>query len=154
MHECQSIIDQLKLQTDPHQRVELCLRALALVERAHDPASWAWLQVNLANNLILDPSGGRADNLERAIEHYGLALQVYTREAFPEHWARAQGSLGNLYSNRIRGERADNLEKAIACYGLVLEVYTREAFPELWATAQGNLGTDYRERIHSLSKYL
>ncbi|WP_035734673.1 tetratricopeptide repeat protein, partial [Limnospira platensis] len=72
--------------------------------------------------------GERADNLEKAVATYQLALEVYTREAFPYEWATIQNNLGNAYHNRIKGERADNLERAIAALELALEVYSREAF--------------------------
>ncbi|MEW5719990.1 MAG: CHAT domain-containing tetratricopeptide repeat protein, partial [Chloroflexota bacterium] len=91
--------------------------------------------------------GERADNLEQAIAHYELALQVRTRAAFPEQWATTQNNLANAYNNCIRGERADNLEQAIAHYELALQVYTRAAFPTDWAMTQNNLATTYNNRI-------
>jgi tetratricopeptide (TPR) repeat protein len=90
--------------------------------------------------------GERAENLEKAIAAYELALQVYTREAFPNDWATTQNNLGNAYANRIRGERAENLEKAIAAYKLALQVRTREAFPNAWAMTQGNLAVAFMQR--------
>jgi tetratricopeptide (TPR) repeat protein len=81
-----------------------------------------------ARGRILGTSG--ADNLERAIEHLGAALTVYTREAFPELWAITQNNLGLAYAERIRGARVDNLERAIEHYHQALTI--REGFPEPW----------------------
>jgi CHAT domain-containing protein len=84
--------------------------------------------------------GERADNLEEAIRHYELALEVRTRAAFPEQWAGTQNNLANAYSDRIRGERADNLEAAIRHYELALEVRTREQLPQDRVQTARNLG--------------
>ncbi len=104
-------------------------------------------QNNLANAYYSRIRGERAENLERAIAYYELALQVLTREQFPEQWATTQNNLGEAYRNRIRGERAENLEEAIRRYELALQVRTREAFPVEWATTQNNLANAYAQRI-------
>ncbi|WP_365975103.1 tetratricopeptide repeat protein [Moorena sp. SIO4G3] len=78
------------------------------------PEEWASTQNNLGlayrNRIRWD----RAWNLEKAIEAYKLALEVYTKENFPMDWAGTQNNLGNAYRDRIRGDRAENLQKAIA----------------------------------------
>ncbi|NJM77176.1 MAG: tetratricopeptide repeat protein [Acaryochloridaceae cyanobacterium RU_4_10] len=91
--------------------------------------------------------GERAENLEKAITAYELALQVYTRGAFPEDWAMAQNNLGIALRHRIRGEQAENLERAIATKELALQVYTREELPERWAMTQNSLGLAYSQRL-------
>ena len=61
--------------------------------------------------------GERADNIERAIAHYEMALTVDTdRSCSSEDWATSQHNLANAYSKRICGERADNLEAALERY--------------------------------------
>ena len=87
--------------------------ALTVCTREAFPADWAMTQNNLANAYGDRIRGERADNLERAIEHYEQALTVRTREAFPADWAMTQNNLAAAYCDRIRGERADNLERAI-----------------------------------------
>jgi tetratricopeptide (TPR) repeat protein len=124
MNPLEDLLNELSKESDTRRRAELCQRALSLVARHENPLLWAELQVELGNGLSQDPSGERADNIERALEHYGAALTVYTREAFPADWARAQTNLGLAYSDRICGERADNLERAIAHYQEALTVYT------------------------------
>ena len=71
------------------RRVELCQQALTLVNREEDAKLWAALQVILGNNLVKNPQGNRADNIEQAIEAYEQSLQVRTREAMPIDWAES-----------------------------------------------------------------
>ena len=113
--------EQPKNQINPPTRVELYQRALVLLAREQDTASWAALQILLAESLHRDPFGERAVNLDEAIQSYARAVEVYTREAFPEDWAATQYSLGAAYQKRIRGDRAENLERAIEHCGLALE---------------------------------
>ena len=54
-------------------------------------------QFNLAFPYYYRIRGERADNLERAIEHYEEALTVYTPEAFPADCRRTQRNLGALH---------------------------------------------------------
>jgi tetratricopeptide (TPR) repeat protein len=140
-------IDHLSRPSEMPRQVELCERALGMVEREDNPVLWAALQVELANALAQNPLGNRAENLEKAIHHYQQALEVLTRQAYPEQWAGTQNNLGNAYRNRIRGERAENLEQAIFHYRQALDVYTRQAYPEDWAMTQNNLAAAYLYRI-------
>ena len=121
------------------RRIALCRAALRLVRRTDNPNLWAALQNELANSLAQTPRGERAENLEKAIEHYSLALQVYTRQADPERWAATQNNLANAYADRIRGERAENLEKAIEHYSAALQVYTAETWPDRARTTARSL---------------
>jgi tetratricopeptide (TPR) repeat protein len=140
-------IARLRRPSEMPRKVELCERALGMVEREDNPGLWGALQGELANALQQNPLGNRAENLEKAIHHYQQALEVYTRQAYPQQWAAAQNNLGNAYLGRIRGERAENLERAIFHYQQALEVLTRQAYPEQWAMTQNNLGEAYRNRI-------
>jgi tetratricopeptide (TPR) repeat protein len=140
-------IDHLSRPSEMPRRVELCERALGMVEREDNPGLWGALQVELANALQQNPLGNRAENLEKAIHHYQQALEVLTRQAYPQQWAATQNNLGSAYFYRIRGERAENLEQAIFHYQQALEVRTRQAYPEEWAATQHNLANAYAERI-------
>ena len=75
------------------QRVELCKQALMLLERQDNKKLWAALQVELGNNLVQNPQGDRADNLEQAIVAFQQALQVMTRAAMPVEWAESMNNL-------------------------------------------------------------
>ncbi len=88
--------------------------------------------------------------LEKAIEHYQKALQVYSESQFPQDWARIQGNLEAAYLNRIKGIKADNIEQAIQAYILALQVFTKSQFPQSWARIQMNLGAAYFHRIKGI----
>jgi hypothetical protein len=49
-------------------------------------------QNNLANAYSDRIREDRAENIEKAIACYDLALEVYTRAAFPQDWAMTQNS--------------------------------------------------------------
>jgi len=71
--EMQPILQELgrpARRADMPRRIELCRQALRLVERGQNPPLWAALQNGLANSLAQTPLGERAENIERAIEHY------------------------------------------------------------------------------------
>ena len=68
-------------QSDMPWRIELCQHGLRRMKRGQNPWLWAALQDALATSLAQSPSGERAENLERAIEHYHRALEVRTRQA-------------------------------------------------------------------------
>ena len=92
-------------------------------------------------------SGQRWLNLELAIQAYGLALQIYTRDNFPVDWSIVQSNLANAYSERIHGSRAENLELAIQACERAIQVCTHTEFPIEWAAIQINLASAYSERI-------
>jgi CHAT domain-containing protein len=68
----------------------------------------------LANAYLNRIRGERADNLEEAIRHYELALQVRTREAFPIDARKTARNLGNLYSE------IQNWNRARSAYAIAL----------------------------------
>jgi tetratricopeptide (TPR) repeat protein len=83
--------------------------------RQQNPELWAALQNELANSLTQNPLGDRADNLEQAIHHYQLALEVRTREAMPSDHRLTQRNLGNLYFGERRwAEALEAYQAAIA----------------------------------------
>ena len=132
---------------DMPKRIDLCQRALELVSRERNAELWAALQNDLANSLAQSPQGDRAENIERAIEHYYLALKIYTQKDFPEDWAMTQNNLALAYNNRIRGDRAENIEQAIEHYHQALKIRTQKDFPQDWAATQNNLANSYKNRI-------
>ncbi|MBN1322741.1 MAG: CHAT domain-containing protein, partial [Methanotrichaceae archaeon] len=91
--------------------------------------------------------GDKAENIERAINHYQEALKIRTLETFPVEWAMTQNNLAAAYSNRIKGDKAENIERAINHYQEALKIYTLEAFPVEWAMTQNNLAAAYSNRI-------
>lgn len=112
-----------------------------------DKYETAEIQSKLGNACQWLPGGDRSTNLEKAIDFYGAAVQVYTQDTFPADWARIQNCLGEVYSSLPGGDHQANLKKAIQCYEAALQVYTRDAFPIVWATIQTNLGNAYNDLL-------
>jgi tetratricopeptide (TPR) repeat protein len=110
--------------------------------REYLPLSWACLQRNLGNGLLLvgeRESGG--ETLRQAAQAYQAALSEWTRERSPLDWATLQNSLG--YALQVAGSREsrkDLLLAAITCHRSALEELARERVPMYWAHAQNNLG--------------
>jgi hypothetical protein len=94
-----------------------------------------------------DPTGGRAENLERAIDAFEDALTVWTREANPEEWAATHMKSGIAYRERLAGHRSENRERAVACFENALSVWTRKRHPKEIAAARAHLETACRERF-------
>ncbi|WP_287910895.1 hypothetical protein [Chloroflexus sp.] len=89
---------------DMPQRIDLCHRALALIDRASQPQLWAAVTVILADSLAQHPFGDRAENVERAIRYYEQALEVRTRARLPVEWARTMHDLATAYASaHLRG---------------------------------------------------
>src|SRR5262245_47847985 len=88
-----------------------------------------------------------AEDVEKAIAAYQLALGLYSAADQPEEWSTVHTNLGVAFFDRIRGEHADNIERAIAHYNAALTRTTRERFPLRWAVVQNNLGNAYRSRL-------
>src|SRR5688500_13348959 len=57
------------------RRIDLLQRALALVDRRTQADTWAGLQGELGNALARTYHGDPAQNLDRAIVHFGQALE-------------------------------------------------------------------------------
>jgi tetratricopeptide (TPR) repeat protein len=140
-------LNRLPAVSEMPRRVELCRQALEMISKKDKPELWAKLQDDLACSLIQTPIGSRAENIEQAIHHFELALEVRIHQKYPKEWAMTQNNLGTAYRDRIRGKQAENIEKAIDHYKMAMTVRTREADPERWALTQFNLGGAYYQRI-------
>lgn len=68
------------------RRVELCRRALILIDRNREPQIWAAVQAELGDSLANSSGPGRADSLNQAIQAYESALHVFTRQATAGEW--------------------------------------------------------------------
>jgi CHAT domain-containing protein len=130
-----------------HRHVELCRRALSLLEGRSSQELQAPLHALLATFLAQDPEGDQDSNMERAIEAFGLALEVIGKEDTPVPWAAIMNDLGNTYTNRLSGDHAENVEHAIELYRHAFQVRTRDLMPMEWSDTLTNLGIAYMERI-------
>ncbi|MCO5382624.1 MAG: CHAT domain-containing protein [Methanosarcina barkeri] len=140
------IVDLTRPQDMP-EKIMMLYHALSLTQRQSNPELGATLQVELGNSFHLNSQGNRADNIEKAIEHYNQALEVYTPHDFPVQWAGTRNNLANAYSDRIKGDKAENIENAIEYFNQALEVRTHQDFPVQWAKTQNNLALAYSDRI-------
>ena len=129
---------------DMPRRIKLCQKALELIPPENE-LQWAQLQGELGYCLANSPSGDRADNIERSIEHYNNALKVRTEKDFSEQWAMTQNNLAKAYEDRILGERADNIDQAIDHGNQALNVYKPREFPSLCRKTARGLGDLYLE---------
>ena len=84
----------------------------------------AMVHVNLATAYRERIKGGRAENIERAIEYYRKASTTLAKEENPFEWAEVQAHLSAAYHERVRGNRSDNIESAFAHHQLAVEVFT------------------------------
>jgi hypothetical protein len=84
--------------SDMPRAIAVCRAALTLIDRDSQPELWAELHSKLGNRLFQNPLADRAENIEQAIYHYQLPLEVLTRQDFPVGWAAAQNALGNAFS--------------------------------------------------------
>ena len=129
---------------DMPRRIKLCQKALELIPPENE-LQWAQLQGELGYCLANSPSGDRADNIERSIEHYNNALKVRTEKDFSEQWAMTQNNLAKAYEDRILGDRADNIDQAIDHGNQALNVYKPREFPSLCRKTARGLGDLYLE---------
>lgn len=99
-------IQNLTLPGEMPRRIKLCYKTITLVDRNEQKELWGALQNELANSFAQNPLDDRADNLEQAIKHYRLAIEVYTKEAFPQENRQTSQNLGDLYFNMRDWEKA------------------------------------------------
>ena len=73
----------------------------------------------------------------QAIEHYKIALKVYTEQDFPEKWAKIQKKIGDAYLSR------DDDNNAIQFYNASCSVYTKIGLVDELAEIKIKLGDIY-----------
>lgn len=61
--------------------------------------------------------------LERVIDAYQAALQVYTSTHYPWQYAKIQCALGNAYLHFPHEQLVANVQRAFACYSTALQSY-------------------------------
>ena len=114
--------------SDMPRRIQVCKQALSKIDRGVNAPLWGVLQNTLANSLAQTPAGDRAENLEQAIHHYTLALEVYTRQAFPDNHRRTQRNLAGLcFAEGHWGDTITAMQGALAASELL---YQASATPE------------------------
>jgi CHAT domain-containing protein/tetratricopeptide (TPR) repeat protein len=92
-------------------------------------------------------SGPRCENLEKAIERFKSAIDVYEHCNLREDRAAALNDLAQVYEVCPCGDLSCNQEKAIGLYLEAQRAYSRDDHPCEWATIEFNLGNAYLRRI-------
>ena len=125
-----------------------CYReAEPLFDRETRPRSWALVHHYLGCLLGERLEGAEKDNLEDAIRHYELSLEVRTPGTGYTEWAMTTNNLGRAYERRIVGDHAQNLEKAISLYKSASAAFAGNTDSRWFAEVQFNLGSAYRKRL-------
>ena len=136
-----------RLAGDRAENAERAIDHVRATLEVHAPGSPDWALANgLLGQLYRDRRlGDREHNDTAAVEAFGRALTVWTRDRHPYEWARALNSLGLTYLDMPRGHR-EAIEAAIQAFTDALTVLTREAHPYEWAGVRNNLGRAYDQR--------
>ena len=126
--------------------------AEARISRAREPLVWAGKQNDLGNILAaLGQQRRDAVSLERAVQCFNKALEVFTQQDAPEQWAATLYNLAtaNHALGRLQ-EAAAPLKLAVDAYTSALQVWTREKSPEDWMFTLHQLGAT----LHTFGKLL
>jgi CHAT domain-containing protein len=107
--------------------------------RGVDPLIRVIMLDAVANALVRNERGTRADNLEEAI-----GLLHHARELVPPMHAGlssvAAYNLGELYLARVAGQREENLRQARLLADEAVRIVSKLAYPEEWAAGKGLAG--------------
>lgn len=122
--------------------------AVTVFTPENSPEFWAMCQANLGNAWLglgnvwanLPPRSDQPDAWANAIEHYGRAATVLTREDSPEYWLLLQNNLSAAWANATHVDVKTRRANAIDHAENTLDVWTRRDFPFEWARAQTNIG--------------
>lgn len=114
--------------------------ALRWYKRDRYPLQWARVQAHLGWAYTERAGGDRAENIERAIDAYQLALQVITAQRFPDRWALLQRLLATAFVDRLYGDPRENAKQAAAYAKAATETLApseeRAAAQVAWANAE------------------
>ncbi len=114
----------------------------AKISRDREPLIWAAKQNDLGNILAaLGQQRRDAASLERAIQCFSKALEVFTREKAPLQWAATQYNLATANQSLGRlSEATAPLKVAVDAYTEALQVWTKEQSPQDWMLTLHQLG--------------
>jgi CHAT domain-containing protein len=130
-------VDTPIAQEEGRNRLE---EALRWYQQDHYPLQWARVQAHLGWAYAERVGGDRAENIERAIDAYQLALQVITAQRFPDRWALLQRLLAAAFVERLYGDPAENAKRAAAYAKAATEALAppeeRAAAQVAWANAE------------------
>jgi tetratricopeptide (TPR) repeat protein len=122
------------------------------ISRTREQFAWAEAQNNLGNILAaMGQQRMNAELLEKAVQCFGNALEVYGQESTPAEWATTQFNIGT--ANQTLGrllETARPFKDAIDAYTNALMVWTKDTATENWMLTMHQLGNT----LHAHGKLL
>ncbi|MGK5173094.1 CHAT domain-containing protein [Geodermatophilus sp. CPCC 205761] len=127
------------------ERMQLLQRAMDLTQPEKNPLIWAGLHGMLGDALLTEPTGDRADNVERAISAYEVAAEFLPLEEQPTTWTMNELNLSNAYLERIHGDAETNLRQARQAFTEALHVLTGGQGPSVLAPDSGEELIRYAE---------
>jgi len=121
------------------------------IYKVEEYVNYAGVQVGLGNAYSsLAEVRDKKNNLEKAIDAYKYALDVYTIDKHPSEYAAAQNNLGIAYFTIAEFQdiwgKLNSTQKAILAIEEALKVYTVENDSLRYADAKNNLGLAYTTR--------
>ncbi|MCW5633678.1 MAG: hypothetical protein KIT17_10100 [Rubrivivax sp.] len=125
-----------------HEAGEVAERALAATAREAQPRLWAALHQERSRALGREGTRrGAAAQIDQALAHCRLALQVRRREQLPAEWAESMFLLASL-EGRAGALASDttHLQAAVQAGRECLLELTRERSPLRWARVQSTIG--------------
>lgn len=117
-----------------------------------EPLAWAHAHCGLAGALL-----GRAELeskdvpliIEKAVESYEKAMQVFRRDKYPEDFAAISAATGGALvelAHSVRGKKARKyLERSIDAYEKAIPAVSSEKDPELWVSLRFCLSDSLRQ---------
>ena len=114
--------------------IKYCRSSLKTYIKERFPSNWARSQYALGNAYYSRVKKDRSQNIERSIECYHKALQVFTRgQLLTHYWTSLQYCLSVAYLSRLKGARPYNLRQAFTHAVQALSFVPRDKMPEAWA---------------------
>jgi len=127
----------------PQEAISCLEEAASLYRLLGLEDEWAREQYNLGNACCDLPEAEAPEKWARAVQYYGNALQVRTRQHDPLRFAATMQNLGTAYRELPTPDRNCNVRRAIGCYSAAMRVYVHAGLREKCAALQNNLGNAY-----------
>lgn len=144
----------VKLESPDHtsnvsERIALCEEAIQLAARDQHDGLWASLHLEMGMLLLKAQYGiDRSSFIERSIDAFSMALDVFGIDEYPAEWSMTNHYLGIALLEREGKDRAADIDQAVDLFQEALKVRTRDTYPADWAATQEALGSTFYQRIN------
>jgi tetratricopeptide (TPR) repeat protein len=123
--------------------------ARSAINAKEHPEEWADLTVKLGEVYRRRKAGGKAENLELAIQCYDEALTVYDWQRHPKEFVICNAQSGRAYLQLSDGQQRLLKEMSLVHYQMALALISKESWPELWHTVDLELALLFRKYTQS-----